>query len=186
MKKKLYSIFWLLAVLHILPILQGCPPCNTQDIVVSATDVTYRFYSVTDNDQFTENGPYDSQTLRLWIELFVPDSVIFANALPVGLLSSAVAMDCDDFYVEIAESIQDIQIKELLGDGSSKDLTGQFYAEYDDMLYQSVEDLLKNDQLKFATLFSGWSPTSDSAEMVITTTLTDDRVFADTVKLYFQ
>lgn len=184
--KKLYSVLWLLVLIHLLPIIQGCPACRTQKLSVNATDVHYRLYSVSDEGNYQYEYPLDSKSFRIQVELFVPDSLLWVAWSPISTMASAQALDCDNFDVQIIQSIQDVEVGELLPDGTITSVTEQFYVEKDQLLYQTIDELLSQGGVRQTTLVSSWEPLLDSAEFILATTLSDSRVFKDTLKVSFR
>ena len=186
--KKLYSTLVILGLIHLMPVLQGCPSCNNvEELFVNATDVVLSIYGVDHENHQGEMPHYVAQTLQFYIQLTYPDSLLWASEQTFSTLSPALAKDqCEDFYVTIVETINDLQIESLKGDGTLESITEQFYAPKDGLLYQSISDYLHTGPMQTVHVFSSWDPVLDSATLVLTTTLSDERVFQDTVKLFFQ
>lgn len=185
MQKKYLALVSLIALLHLVPSCDWFMRC----------DDPVAIYVKTDSVEVTPLSvpPHDRNTLDILIKLWPNDSLLYwvQKDLPTQSLfiSSAVAFQCEDDYVVLEEHIKRIEILNLFdqsGFVEGADITSGFVTgAWGTGLYQELEEKLSQNPQQLTLVYKE-VPTGDSIGFVVNTTLSDNRIFIDTLILQLQ
>lgn len=187
MKRKIYSLVTILVLLHLVPVLQGCPRCGeAQTVEALAEQVNVNAFSITNGGNYSIEEPFDPQRFGFFISMILNDSLQW-YASKGSMINHAIALQpCEDFYVIMLGHIDSVEIWRL-EEQERVDITDQFLVEQSKgELYVPIQEWLSRQDVQNLRLIAKDVAKEASQEMIVRTHLDDGRIFADTLSLQFK
>lgn len=169
MTKRLISIIQLLIILPLVPLIQGCPSCNS-DFIVDVIDIHWQ---VTDRD-FSLDTPLDRNTIRLNAGLVLNQSLVHTPIVN-PFISNAYAASCRDSFFPNT-SIASIRLFQ-----EGVDITENFVVDtHESILYMEIDTFLESERDDISIVHTV-VPNQTNLTWIIETALRDDQMFLDTL-----
>lgn len=171
------TFFVLLALIHLMPILQGCPSCpEPMHFRVPAAQLEIR----------EQDDTSDRRHIRFMVRLLPNDSLrwlVTRSMVPAQAISAALATSCPRDEVSITSRISQLEVLQLMDTVNTHDATEDFVISLEDGFYSEIQPYFFLYQSTAFELVYKEIPDEDRIGFVVNATLEDSRVLSDTINL---